>query len=56
MAMKIYKWRGNTYQIDDKDLHHYPGAELVEPKKATVEKKKAKSPANKARKTSTKGA
>lgn len=47
--LKIYKWRGSTWQIDDKDLHRYPGAVLVEKEKdAPAEKKKQ--PANKTRK------
>ena len=59
--MKIYKWRGHTYQIDDADLGLYPGAEPVEkkkpePVKPEKEKKKTtankkKTPANKARQT-----
>lgn len=41
----IYKWRGYTWQIDDKDLDKYPGAVPVnEP-----ETKKEKTPANKSR-------
>lgn len=60
--MKIYKWRGHNYQIDDKDLGLYPGAVLVEkkkPEKAKAEKpkaapKKKKTPANKARQTQNK--
>ena len=46
MALKIYRWRGNTYQIAEEDLRLYPGAVPVEP-----EKKAAKAPANKARRT-----
>lgn len=46
MALKIYKWRGYTYQIADEDLHLYPGAEPVE----TKSKVKAKKiPVNKSR-------
>lgn len=65
--MKIYKWRGHTYQIDEKDLGLYPGAVLVEKKPAKPEKqeepakpekkaapKKKKTPANKARQTQNK--
>ena len=61
--MRIYKWRGHTYQIDEMDLPLYPGAELVEKKKpepAEPEKvkkapaKKKKTPANKARQTQNK--
>lgn len=46
MALKTYKWNGATWQIDDKDLHRYPGAVLVEPEKKQEEKQK-KEPANK---------
>lgn len=42
MALKTYKWNGATWQIDDKDLHRYPGAVPVEP-----EKKQKEEPANK---------
>ena len=65
--MRIYKWRGYTYQIDDKDLGLYPGAELVEKKKPEEVKpevkpekakkttpKKKKTPANKARQSQNK--
>lgn len=55
--MKIYKWRGFTYQIADEDLHLYPGAELVEPKKEPKKEpqdKVRKTPANKARKAANK--
>lgn len=45
MALKLYKWRGSTWQIADEDLHRYPGAVPVKPE---TEKKK-KVPANKAR-------
>ena len=38
MALKTYKWNGATWQIDDKDLHRYPGAVLVEPEKKQEEK------------------
>lgn len=51
MALKIYKWRGYTYQIADEDLHLYPGAVEVENK---TEAKAKKAPANKARKVTTK--
>lgn len=51
MAMKIYKWHGNTYQIADEDLDRYPGAVPVEPKK---EKKAEKAPSNKSRKAADK--
>lgn len=50
MALKTYKWNGATWQIDDKDLHRYPGAVLVEPEKKQEEKqeeKQKKEPANK---------
>ena len=54
MALKTYKWNGSTWQIDDKDLHRYPGAVLVEPEKKQEEKqeeqkeeKQKKDPANK---------
>ena len=48
MALKIYKWRGYTYQIADEDLHLYPGAEPVETKSKVKEKK---TPANKSRRS-----
>lgn len=41
----IYRWRGYTWQIDDKDLDKYPGAVPVSEPKA----KKEKTPANKSR-------
>lgn len=47
MAMKVYKWRGNTYQIADEDVRLYPGAVPVEAPK----KKKEEAPKDKARKT-----
>lgn len=47
MALKLYSWKGSTWQIDDKDLHRYPGAVPVE---KTAEKKKDE-PANKSRKS-----
>lgn len=50
--MKKYKWHGFTYQIDEKDLHLYPGAEPVEPEKKPEQKKKA--PQNKARRAQNK--
>lgn len=61
--MRIYRWRGRTYQIDEADLAFYPGAELVEKKKPEPVKpekgkkaapKKKKTPANKARQTQNK--
>ena len=48
MALKIYKWRGYTYQIADEDLRLYPGAEPVETKSKVKEKK---TPANKSRRS-----
>lgn len=48
MALKNYRWRGYTWQIDEKDLDKYPGAELiVEPRKD--EAKRRTSPQNKSR-------
>lgn len=41
-----YKWRGFTWQIDDADLHKYPGAVPVNEK---PKPKKEPSPANKSR-------
>ena len=29
MTLKNYEWNGATWQIDDKDLHLYPGAKLI---------------------------
>ena len=29
MALKVYLWRGHTYQIADEDLCRYPGAEPI---------------------------
>ena len=43
--LKIYEWRGFTWQIADEDLHLYPGAKEVKPKKKAEPKK----PANKSR-------
>ena len=45
MALKTYKWNSATWQIDDKDLHRYPGAVLVE-EEEKKEKQKEK-PAHK---------
>lgn len=45
MALKTYKWNGSTWQIDDKDLHRYPGAVLVE--KEEKKEKQKEDPANK---------
>lgn len=45
MALREYRWRGNTWQIADEDLYHYPGAVPVE----TTPKTKQKAPANKSR-------
>ena len=50
--LKEYLWRGYTWQIDEKDLHHYPGAVLVksEPKakkKTTVQNKSRRAPKDK---------
>lgn len=47
MALKNYAWNGAMWQIDDKDLHKYPGA--VPAEEAEGEKKKSE-PANKSRK------
>lgn len=43
--LREYLWRGYTWQIDDKDLHHYPGAKLVksEPKEKRAPEVKNKS-------------
>lgn len=48
MALNLYRWKGLTWQIDDKDLRRYPGAVLIEQPKADSEKKKT-NPANKSR-------
>ena len=48
MALHEYRWRGSTWQIDDKELERYPGAVPVEKDSKPVEKKK-NTPANKAR-------
>lgn len=49
--LRQYKWRGFTWQIDDKDLEKYPGAELIEQEKPDAKKKtpqnKSRSPQNK---------
>ena len=47
--LKEYKWRGYTWQIADEDLHLYPGAEEVKPKKKTPSTKSKRTPANKSR-------
>lgn len=53
MALKIYRWRGNTWQISDEDLPKYPGAVLVEPekkqKRTTVPNKSRRTPKDKAK-------
>ena len=46
MALREYRWRGNTWQIADEDLAKYPGAVLVEP---VQPKQKRQTPANKSR-------
>ena len=50
--LKEYRWRGSTWQIDDKDLARFPGAELIEKckpteKKRTPQNKSRRAPANK---------
>lgn len=50
MALKEYRWRGCTWQIDDKDLPRYPGAVPVD---AEVKAKK-RTPANKSRRAQNK--
>lgn len=52
--MKRYTWHGFTYQIDEKDLHLYPGAVPVEPEKKPEPETKKKTPQNKARRASNK--
>lgn len=50
MALKEYRWRGSTWQIDDKDLEMFPGAVPVEKPKPNGEKKRIPAaPANKSR-------
>lgn len=52
MALKEYRWRGSTWQIDDKDLGMFPGAVPVEKPKPNGEKKRTPAvPANKSRRT-----
>ena len=46
MALREYRWRGYTWQIDEKDLEKYPGAELIEKAKPTEKKR---TPQNKSR-------
>lgn len=46
--LKEYRWRGSTWQIDEKDLGRYPGAELIEAKKPDA-KKRTVTPQNKSR-------
>ena len=48
MALGIYRWRGSTWQIDDKDLGRYPGAVPVDQKLKETAKKRAV-PANKSK-------
>jgi len=50
--LREYRWHGYTWQIDDKDLDRYPGAELIEAKKP--EAKKRTTPQNKSRRAQTK--
>lgn len=45
MALKLYRWRGSTWQIEDKDLDRFPGAVPVEKPKD----KEKKAPVNKSR-------
>lgn len=52
MALREYRWRGNTWQIADEDLPKYPGAVLVESeqkkqKRAAVPNKSRRTPKNK---------
>ena len=44
--LREYLWRGSTWQIDDKDLHRFPGAVLVKPEQ---KEKRKTTPANKSR-------
>lgn len=50
--LKEYRWRGSTWQIDDKDLARFPGAELIEAKKPDA--KKRTTPQNKSRRAQNK--
>ena len=52
MALKEYRWRGSTWQIDDKDLSRYPGAELIVPAKDVSQKRAT--PQNKSRRAQNK--
>lgn len=50
--LREYLWRGCTWQIDEKDLHMYPGAVLVKPepkakKKPAVQNKSRRAPKDK---------
>ena len=45
--LKEYKWRGYTWQIDEKDLDKYPGAVPIEKKEPSEKKEQA--PKNKSR-------
>ena len=53
MALKEYRWRGSTWQIDEKDLDKYPGAEEIKPAK-DVSQKRATTPQNKSRRAQNK--
>ena len=44
--LKIYRWRGHTYQIAEEDLDKYPGAVPVEKEKKKTTKSR-RSPKNK---------
>lgn len=51
MALRIYKWRGYTWQIADEDIDKYPGAVLANPtqtkKKTAPSTKSRRAPKNK---------
>lgn len=50
VRMDIYKWRGMTVQIADKDLGQFPGAVPVHEKKQPEPKVKKQTAKNKSRK------
>lgn len=54
MALRIYEWRGKTYQIAEEDLGMFPGAKPVDGEEKKPAPKKKKTPANKARQTENK--
>ena len=41
MMLREYLWRGYTWQIDEKDLHLYPGAVLLKSEPKTKKKPQA---------------